>query len=161
MSLLKKRLALCACALLLTLPLGGCVGETAEALPSPAPAAEMMEDEAMVMEVRIGEQVFSATLADSTAARALADRLAEGPLTLELRDYGGFEKVGPLGFELPAEDRQTTTQAGDIVLYQGDQIVLFYGSNAWRYTHLARVEALDGWEEALGDGDVRVTPSLP
>lgn len=115
----------------------------------------------MVMEVRIGEQVFSATLVDSTAARALADRLAEGPLTLELRDYGGFEKVGPLGFELPAEDRQTTTQAGDIVLYQGDQIVLFYGSNAWRYTHLARVEALDGWEEALGDGDVRVTLSLP
>ena len=86
MSLLKKRLALCACALLLTLPLGGCVGETAEALPSPAPAVETMEDEAMVMEVRIGEQVFSATLADSTAARALAGNSPKQSRTAIIKD---------------------------------------------------------------------------
>ena len=81
------------------------------------------------------------------------------PLTLNLRDYGGFEKVGSLGASLPADNRQTTTSAGDIVLYQGDQIVMFYGSNSWSYTRLARVDDLENWEEALGSGDVTVTLS--
>ena len=99
---------------------------------------------------------FTATLENNEAARALADML---PLTLNLRDSGGFEKVGSLGASLPADNRQTTTSAGDIVLYQGDQIVMFYGSNSWSYTRLARVDDLENWEEALGSGDVTVTLS--
>ena len=77
-----------------------------------------------------------------------------------LCDYAGFEKVGALGTSLPSSDRPTTTQAGDIVLYQGDQIVLFYGSNSWNYTRLGQIEELNGWQEALGNGDVSVTFSL-
>ena len=81
-------------------------------------------------------------------------------MTLQLRDYAGFEKVGPLGQSLPTSDSQTTTQAGDIVLYQGDQIVIFYGSNSWSYTRLGKIEDLTGWAQALGNGSVSVTFSL-
>lgn len=110
--------------------------------------------------VTVGERAFSTTLEQGEAVDALVEMLGEGPLTLELSDYGGFEKVGALGVELPTDDERTTTQAGDIVLYQGKQIVVFYGSNTWSYTRLAHVDDLDGWQEALGSGDVTLTLSL-
>lgn len=114
----------------------------------------------MKLKVEVEEQTFSATLEENTAVNALVELLRQGPLTLQLHDYSGFEKVGPLGTSLPNQDRQTTTQAGDIVLYTGNQIVMFYGSNSWSYTRLARVDDLTGWEEALGSGDVTVRLSL-
>lgn len=125
--------------------------------------AENLETEgeiAVRMQVEIGENVFTAVLEDNEAANALAEELAHGPLTVQLQDYAGFEKVGALGVGLPASDSRTTTQAGDIVLYQGDQVVLFYGSNTWSYTRLGRIEDLDGWADALGGGDVTATFSL-
>lgn len=103
---------------------------------------------------------FPATFADNQGAEALADLLTDGPLTLSLEDYGSFEKVGSLGQSLPTSNTHITTQSGDIVLYQGNQIVLFYGSNAWSYTRLGQVTDLTGWQEALGHGDVTVTFSL-
>ena len=103
---------------------------------------------------------FPATFADNQGAEALADLLTDGPLTLSLEDYGGFEKVGSLGQSLPTSNTHMSTQSGDIVLYQGNQIVLFYGSNAWSYTRLGQVTDLTGWQEALGHGDVTVTFSL-
>lgn len=103
---------------------------------------------------------FPATFADNQGAEALADLLTDAPLTLSLEDYGGFEKVGSLGQSLPTSNTHITTQSGDIVLYQGNQIVLFYGSNAWSYTRLGQVTDLTGWQEALGHGDVTVTFSL-
>lgn len=129
-------------------------------VPEETEIPETEEDTAMHMQVQIGENVFTAALEDNAAAAALAEELAQGPLTVQLRDYAGFEKVGALGMRLPADDSRTTTQAGDIVLYQGDQVVLFYGSNNWSYTRLGRVENLDGWADALGSGDVTVTFSL-
>ena len=104
--------------------------------------------------------IFPATFADNQGAEALADLLTDGPLTLSLEDYGGFEKVGSLGQSLPTSNTHMSTQSGDIVLYQGNQIVLFYGSNAWSYTPLGQVTDLTGWQEALGHGDVTVTFSL-
>lgn len=68
--------------------------------------------------------------------------------------------MGPLGLALPAEDALITTAPGDIVLYQGKQIVIFYGTNSWSYTPIARVSDLTGWEDALGAGDVTITLSL-
>lgn len=103
---------------------------------------------------------FPATFADNQGAEALADLLTDGPLTLSLEDYGGFEKVGSLGQSLPTSNTHMSTQSGDIVLYQGNQIVLFYGSNSWSYTPLGQVTDLTGWQEALGHGDVTVTLSL-
>ena len=121
---------------------------------------EKEENTEMNMTVQIGSRSFTASLEDNAAVAALLERMEEGVITLQMSDYAGFEKVGALGISLPSSDRPTTTQAGDIVLYQGDQIVLFYGSNSWSYTRLGQIEELNGWQEALGNGDVSVTFSL-
>lgn len=132
--------------------------------PSPLPenteSNETQEETAMQMNVNVNGSDFTATLEQNTAVDSLVEMLRDGPLTLELSDYAGFEKVGPLGTSLPTSNQQTTTQAGDIVLYQGNQIVMFYGSNSWSYTRLGHIDDLTGWEEALGSGDVTVTFSL-
>ena len=114
----------------------------------------------MQMNVNVNGSDLTATLEQNTAVDSLVEMLRDGPLTLELSDYAGFEKVGPLGTSLPTSNQQTTTQAGDIVLYQGNQIVMFYGSNSWSYTRLGHIDDLTVWEEALGSGDVTVTFSL-
>ena len=74
-----------------------------------------------------------------------------------MNDYAGFEKVGSLGTSLPTSNSQTTAQPGDIVLYNGNQIVVFYGTNSWSYTRLGHINDLTGWEDALGSGDVTIT----
>lgn len=115
---------------------------------------------AMKMIVNVNGTDFCATLADNSAAHAFANMIGDSSLSLNLRDYGGFEKVGSLGCNLPASNRQITTYPGDIVLYQGNQIVMFYGSNSWSYTMLARINDLAGWKEALGSGDVSAVFSM-
>ena len=114
----------------------------------------------MKMTVQVGESTFTATLEENAAVDALVEMMEHGSVTIQMSDYAGFEKVGALGSSLPTSNRQTTTQAGDIVLYQGNQIVLFYGSNSWSYTRLGKIDDLTGWTEALGGGDVSVTFSL-
>ena len=109
------------------------------------------------LNVEVSGRVFTATLESNAAAQAFADML---PLTVAMSDYGGFEKVGSLGTRLPASNSQMTTSAGDIVLYNSNQIVVFYGSNSWSYTRLARIDDLDGWSAALGGGSVDITFSL-
>ena len=110
--------------------------------------------------VEVNGSRFTATLENNKAADALEEMVQEEPVTVQMSDYAGFEKVGSLGTSLPASNRQTTTHAGDIVLYQGNQIVIFYGSNSWSYTRLGKIDDLTGWEEALGNGDVTLTLSL-
>ena len=124
--------------------------------------SEWVEEEngEMKMNVNVNGQDFTATLEQNSAVSALVQMMENGPVTLQLSDYAGFEKVGPLGQSLPASNSQTTTQSGDIVLYQGNQIVMFYGSNSWSYTRIGRIDDLTGWEEALGSGDVTVPLSV-
>ena len=124
--------------------------------------SEWVEEEngEMKMNINVNGQDFTATLEQNSAVSALVQMMENGPVTLQLSDYAGFEKVGPLGQSLPASNSQTTTQTGDIVLYQGNQIVMFYGSNSWSYTRIGRIDDLTGWEEALGSGDVTVTLSV-
>ena len=131
--------------------------------PEPGDAeSQQVEEEnsEMQMNVQVGGSTFAATLEENEAVDALVDMMEQGPVTIQMSDYSGFEKVGPLGTNLPASNQQTTTQAGDIVLYQGNQIVMFYGSNSWSYTRLGHIDDLTGWEEALGSGDVTVTFSF-
>ncbi len=96
---------------------------------------------------------------DNESVAALADLAANGPLAIQMSMYGGFEQVGPLGTTLPSDDAQTATGAGDIVLYSGDQIVVFYGSNSWAYTRLGHITDRTDDELAalLGNGDVVLT----
>lgn len=118
------------------------------------------EGNVMNMNVQVGDAVFSATLEENEAVTAFVEMMREGSVVIQMNDYSGFEKVGPLGTSLPASNSQTTTYAGDIVLYNGNEIVIFYGSNSWSYTRLGHIDDLTGWEEALGNGDVTVTFSL-
>ena len=118
------------------------------------------ENKVANMNVQVGDVVFSATLEENEAVSALVEMMQESPVMIQMSDYSGFEKVGSLGIRLPASNSQTTTQAGDIVLYNGNQIVIFYGSNSWSYTRLGHIDDLTGWEDALGSGDVTVTFSL-
>ena len=112
--------------------------------------------------IGIGDTQLVVTLADTDAARALAQRLQDGSVTVSLHAYGGFEKVGPLPWGLPASDEQTTAQPGDVMLYQGNQITVFTGSNSWAYTRLGHIEGAtsESLLEVLGDGDAKVALSL-
>lgn len=108
---------------------------------------------------------FTATLEANEAVEALKERLAREPIQIRMDDYGDMEKVGALGFSLPRNDVRTTTSAGDMVLYQGNSVVLFYGSNTWSYTRLGRVDGVSTREQMLdllgGKGSVTITFSLP
>ncbi len=105
---------------------------------------------------------FTADFADNYSAEALHDLLREGDLTINMSDYGGFEKVGSIGSSLPRKDTQISTTAGDIMLYQGDQIVIFYGSNSWSYSRLGRIDGADANDllSAFGSGGTDITFSL-
>ena len=77
------------------------------------------------------------------------------PLTVNMSMYGGFEQVGPLGQSISRDDKQITTEYGDIVLYSGNQIVVFYGSNSWAYTKLGHIDLPEEeLTQLLGNGDV-------
>lgn len=114
------------------------------------------ENAVETINVQIGSSTFLVTLSDNTAADAFLEMVQNAPLILEMKD-NGFEKVGTLAAGLPSSNQQMTAQAGDIVLYNGNQVVMFYGSNSWSYTKIGQVEDLSGWREALGGGDVQVT----
>ncbi len=86
-----------------------------------------------------GSHSLAATLADNSSAMAFYELLEKGPVTIKMTDYGNFEKVGPLGTKLPRNDTQITTQAGDIILYQGNQITIYYDTNSWNFTRLGKV----------------------
>lgn len=114
----------------------------------------------MQINVMINKESFTATLENNAATEALLDMLNAAPVTIHMADYGGFEKVGALGQQLPASNAQITANPGDIVLYQGNQIVIFYGSNSWSYTRLGKINDLTDFEKALGTKDVTVTFSI-
>lgn len=99
---------------------------------------------------------LTATLANNSSATAFYKLLQKAPLTIKLNEYGGFEKVGSIGSSLPRNDKQIATTAGDIMLYQGNQITIFYNNNSWNYTRLGKVNGVTQSElkQILGKGDV-------
>ena len=100
--------------------------------------------------------------ADNSSADAFLDLLKDGDVTIEMHDYGNFEKVGPLGTTLPSNDEQITTEPGDVILYQGNQVTIYYDVNSWSFTRLGKVQGLSQAElkEILGSGDATVIFSL-
>ena len=99
---------------------------------------------------------FLVKLEDNVATRALVERLKKGDIEVTVSDYGGFEKVGSLGFTLPSADRQLTMKRGDVALYTSDNIVFFLGSNSWAYTKLGHIEG----EAKLPSGKLTLKLSL-
>lgn len=89
-----------------------------------------------------GNHSLTAVLSDNSSVAAFYNLLKKGPLTVSMQDYGSFEKVGSLGTSLPRNDTQITTGAGDIILYQGNQITIYYDKNSWNFTRLGKVEGV-------------------
>lgn len=118
------------------------------------------ENKEMKINVIVNDITFTASLEQNEAVDALLDMMNDGPVTINMQDYEGFEKVGSLPTSLPTQDQRVTTQPGDIVLYQGNQIVMFYGTNSWSYTRLGHIDNLSGWQEALGNENVTTVLSL-
>ena len=109
-----------------------------------------------------GGRTFTATLVDNSSTQALKEQLAKGNITVEMEDYANMEKVGSLGLRLPRNDRQTTTGPGDLILYQGHNLVIYYDTNSWSFTRLGKIDNASqaDLKAALGKGDVKVTLSL-
>ena len=121
--------------------------------------------DAMTMNITIGDVTQSVTLADNVATQALVARLQEGAITASLSTNGDFEIWGALGFSLPTANEYINCRPGDIVLYSGSNICIFYGTNSYSYTRLGRIEGLsaDQLKTFLkgGQNDISVTLSLP
>ncbi|MBQ1289352.1 MAG: hypothetical protein IIY23_04240 [Erysipelotrichaceae bacterium] len=119
---------------------------------------ETGEEKDMQLYLRIKDTEVQVSWEDNETVDALKKLAGEGELTVELSMYGGFEQVGPLGSSLPHKDAQTTTVSGDIVLYSGNQIVVFYGPNSWAYTRIGHITDKTPAEmrELLGNGDVSI-----
>ena len=114
------------------------------------------------VKVQINEDIFDVELENNSAAQELIKELEKGNITVNATEYGGFEKVGELVFSLPTSDENINTEPGDIVLYQGDKVSLFYGSHSWSYTKLGKIDNISSNElkEVLGPDNVTLVFSL-
>jgi hypothetical protein len=114
------------------------------------------------LSITIGTTVLTATLEDNSSVRALLELLAVKPLTINMSDYGSMEKVGDLGTSLPRNDEQISTEPGDLILYQGNSLVIYYAPNSWSFTRLGKIDGItkDELMKILGNGNVTVTLSL-
>ena len=116
------------------------------------------------MYLTIDGRTASVTLADNNATRELVTKLQAAPVTVTLNSSGGFEIWGALGFSLPTDNKQINAQPGDVILYSGSNICIFYGTNSWSYTHLGRIDNLSGSELRAflkaGESNISVTLSL-
>jgi len=112
--------------------------------------------------IKVNGATLKVKLADNSSAEALAEKLKNGDTKVRASDYGGFEKVGNLGFVLPTNDENITTEPGDLILYRGDKVTLYYDTNSWSFTRLGRVQDVSPKElrEILGDGEVELVLSL-
>lgn len=136
---------------------------TAMACQSNEAGATPSDKSTNTMNITINGKTVSCQLVDNSSTRALLAQLEKGDITYEADDYGNFEKVGNIGVSLPQNNESITTTAGDVILYQGNKICLYYGTNSWTFTRLGKIEGMDKDEIKTflnaGRGNVKVTIS--
>ena len=120
------------------------------------------EDKIDMIKIKVNNRELEVKLEENEATKSLVEKLKNGDIIVKANEYGGFEKVGNLGFSLPKNDTYITTSAGDIVLYQGNQISLFYNSNSWNYTRIGKIQNVSEIElkNVLGKDDVDIVLCL-
>lgn len=111
------------------------------------------------MKVTINDTEVNVSWEQNEAVGALRQIVSNSPLTIQMSMYEDFEQVGSIGQNLPRNDVQTTASTGDIMLYSGNKMVVFYGSNSWAYTRLGKITDKSAAElkELLGNGNVTIT----
>lgn len=147
-----KRLVLHIYIMFMALTAMACQSNEVEATPS--------DESVSTMNITINGKTVSCQLVENSSTRALLAQLEKGDITYEADDYGNFEKVGYIGFNLPQNNESITTTAGDVILYQGNNICLYYGSNSWSFTRLGKIEGMSKDEIKTflnaGGGSVKV-----
>ena len=115
-----------------------------------------------VFYAHIGDKSLEISAADNSSAKAFIELLGSNDVTIDMHDYSNFEKVGDIGTSLPTNDENITTEAGDVILYQGTSITIYYDTNTWDFTRLGKIQNITQQElkDILGDDDVTVTFSL-
>ncbi len=141
------------------LMLAGC-GSVEDTGPRSVPQETKQENsgEETTMKMLIGDTEVTVAWEDNDAVDALYEMTAQGSVKIAMERYGGWEQVGPVGKTLPRQDAQMTARPGDIMLYSGDQMVVFYGNNSWSYTRLGRItdRSAEELKDLLGQEDVTV-----
>ena len=131
--------------------------------PGAVPASSSAQTEAPVkLKIHVNDTTFTATLEENSSAEAFAEFLSQGDMTLDMHDYGSFEKVADLPRSFPRNDTQINTDAGDIILYQGNSITIYYDKNSWNFTRLGKIDNVNKkrLKQILGDGNATVTFSV-
>lgn len=105
------------------------------------------------IEIQIGDATMIAELKNNEATSELIRLLSSDEIVMSASNYGGFEKVCSIGQSLPRNDEQITTKPGDIMLYNGNQLVIFYDSNSWAYTPIGHIDASADELEGFLSGD--------
>ena len=173
---MKKNIIISAICVAMMLSISACSDEGKASnedqnMKSVTSQSENVDVESSENKVEVRETAMTMTIGDTkvnvdweanSSVDALKELVSSGPLSINMSMYGGFEQVGSIGQSLPREDKQTTTASGDIVLYSGNQLVVFYGSNSWAYTRLGHIsDKTDAEIEALlSKGDVTITLSI-
>ncbi len=127
---------------------------------------EVKESENMIVENKVKLSVngkdLIIDLENNSSSKEFVERLRENDIEVEAHDYGNFEKVGSLGFSLPTNDENIRTEAGDVILYQGNQITIYYDTNTWDFTKLGKINGIsqDELKNILGNGNVTLKFSL-
>ena len=136
------------------------------ASPSTQPEAQTKSSAQMEtpvkLKIHVNDTTFTATLEENSSAKAFTEFLTQGDMTLDMHDYGSFEKVADLPRSFPRNDTQIDTDAGDIILYQGNSITIYYDKNSWNFTRLARIDNVNKkrLQQILGKGNVKATFSV-
>ncbi len=121
-----------------------CASRSAAPAATPrADASAQTSAEMPKLQIAVNGHTLTATLAENSSAEALVKLLEQGPVTVNASDYGAFEKVGALPQQLPQNNTQITTSAGDIILYQGRSICFYYAQNSWNFTRLGRIDGAE------------------
>lgn len=117
-----------------------------------------------IIKLTINGLEYTATLEDNVSAKALKEHLSHGGICVDMKDYGDMEKVGSLSFFLPRNDKQIATAPGDLILYQGNMLVIYYDKNVWSLTRLGKINNISTREDIIkmlgGKGEVKVHIAL-
>lgn len=116
---------------------------------------------AKLLKIKANGYTYKADFMNNSSSKALKKQLQKSSITIKMHDYGNFEKVGDLPFSLPTNDEHITTSPGDVILYQGNQLTIYYDTNSWEFTRVAKIRGDNSTlKQKLGEGDVTVTLSL-
>ena len=131
----------------------------AQTSKSSASSTSKVGEAPVKLKIHVNDTTFTATLEENSSAKAFAEFLMQGDMTLDMHDYGSFEKVADLPRSFPRNDTQIDTDAGDIILYQGNSITIYYDKNSWNLTRLGKIDNVNKTrlKRILGEGNVRAT----